>query len=90
MRSTMSWMQAVMSLFERRQAHGAQQVFAQPTARDVGVQQELVFDEVAHALAQPVAAVASDPGPAGDRGIDALSFNAADFLLQLRRGPSLP
>ena len=45
----------MMALFERRQSHVAQHVFAQAASGDVGVQQELMFDVVAHALAQPVA-----------------------------------
>ena len=75
--------QSMMSLLERRQPHVTQQVFAQPPARDVGVQQELMLDVVAHALAQPVAAVRqilAEPS-IGDRSA---VVQLGDFLLQLR------
>ena len=46
-----------MALLDVRESHVAQQVFAQPPAGDIGVQQELLLDVIAHALAQPIAAL---------------------------------
>ena len=79
----------MMALLERRQSHVAQQVFAQAASGHVGVQQELMLDVVAHALAQPVAPMREIDG-ATPIGNGRAVCEPRDLLLQLRHDPSHP
>ena len=72
----------VMTLFERRQPHVAQQVFAQAAPGHIRVQQELMLDVVAHAFAQPVAPMREVHGAASIGNRRAVR-EPRDLLLQL-------
>src|SRR6185503_12735073 len=72
----------MMALFERRQPHVAQHVFAQATSSNIGMQQKLMLDVVAHALAQPITAVREIDG-AAPVGNQSAIREPRDFLLQL-------